>query len=77
LQGPGVDVIVGEGDACRRWCLPVALLSYYSPMLEANQRAAICLSEDISLSNMSPEAFAMFVDWICGFICDNTDVSDC
>jgi hypothetical protein len=78
LEGPGIKIVVGREDAslsdrnkCRTWTLPEALLSHHSPYLSSEcQRVAVDpLLSHISLADVDPGVFALFVEWMCKYTC--------
>ncbi|KAF2033598.1 hypothetical protein EK21DRAFT_38106, partial [Setomelanomma holmii] len=82
LEGPSIKVIVDEDDdmpddrsKVRTWSLPVALLSHHSPYLMAECDCILGEPEPshISLVDVSPGVFRLFVEWMYS----GSDVSPC
>ncbi|KAI8937142.1 hypothetical protein NX059_006356 [Plenodomus lindquistii] len=67
LRGPGMQVRVGAASADdNTWCLPVALISHYSPFLKAACTREFKEKEEgcIHLPADDPEVFTCFVQWM-------------
>ncbi|KAF5589015.1 sdr family [Fusarium subglutinans] len=74
LQGNGVEIQVGtkppssngdEADSFKTWCLPINLVSHYSPYLK--ETCSLILQESnkrIRLHNHPPDVFGLFVEWM-------------
>ncbi|KAG5766757.1 hypothetical protein H9Q72_005185 [Fusarium xylarioides] len=74
LQGSGVEIQVGtkttssncdESDSFKAWCLPVNLISHYSPYLkEACSSNVQESNKRIRLDDSPPDVFGLFVEWM-------------
>ncbi|KAF5708060.1 sdr family [Fusarium mundagurra] len=74
LQGSGVEIQVGtkttssncdESDSFKAWCLPVNLISHYSPYLKETCSSSVQESNKrIRLHDHSPGVFGLFVEWM-------------
>ncbi|EWG45906.1 hypothetical protein FVEG_06547 [Fusarium verticillioides 7600] len=74
LQGSGVEIQVGtetpssNGDKTKlfkTWCLPINLVSHYSPYLKETCSSNLQESNmRIRLPNYPPDVFGLFVEWM-------------
>ncbi|KAF5651373.1 sdr family [Fusarium tjaetaba] len=74
LQGSGVEIQVGtttpfsncdETKSFKTWCLPINLVSHYSPYLKETYSLSLQQSDKrIRLHGYPPEVFGLFVEWM-------------
>ncbi|KAF5983231.1 sdr family [Fusarium coicis] len=73
LQGSGVEIQVGtttpvsncdETKSFKTWCLPINLVSHYSPYLKEIFSSFKQSDKQIRLCGFPPEVFGLFVEWM-------------